>query len=188
MEDTTGLNLKDIKTITRFMVKELLSEKPSKPIPYLIEWVGKNWGLAGYENNAIREELKSLRYEKKKLLKMINYVDEDVSNCSSKSVSEDENVFINDLRESKINLNNLKNRRHGISAESYGLYNDINEYRPDFVKKSYETIRFLIDNLKKVVSLSNFGNKKLNVLANLMEKRELKLLYKKARRGVVRFR
>jgi len=135
---------KNVRPILEPLLFNITKEKPENPILYAITWLRKLVGEDISSENIEKEELKRLRKELKYYKK--KYKDEDdldsdsKENDSEEEIDEEEKKRIDEEVKSKMKIRQVakKFNRTSVSAEVYGIYNKLGDFKPKVFKKTEE--------------------------------------------------
>jgi cAMP-dependent protein kinase regulator len=171
---------KNVKPILEPLLFNLTMEKPENPILYAITWLRKYVGENTFNNENIeKEELVRLRKEIKIYKK--KYKDEDVDSDSKEDESEEivnieeKDKFDEEVKK-KMNLRKKakKCNRTSVSAEVYGMYNKMENFKPKVFPKNEEQKKIILEKMTQNFLFKNLDKEEQNTVINAFEQRNVK--------------
>ena len=171
---------KNVRPILEPLLFNITKEKPENPILYAITWLRKLAGENTYRENIEKEELKRLRKELKYYKK--KYKDDDdldsdsKENDSEEELNEEEKKKYDEEVKSKMNIRqkSKKFNRTSVSAEVYGIYNKLANFKPKVFTKTEEQRKIILDKMTQNFLFKNLDKEEQNTVINAFEQRNVK--------------
>jgi len=178
----------NVKPILEPLIFSITKEKPEDPIVYAINWLRKYVGRGTMDNdNVEKEELLRLRKEIKRHQKEYKDLEEDsVSVSESDSDSKDSENAVKLKQEEKknydkevevkMNARKVKRKvnRSSVSAEVYGIYNKMENFKPKVFPKNDSQKKTILEKMEQNFLFKNLDKEEQNTVINAFEQRVVK--------------
>ena len=147
----------NVKPILEPLIFNITKEKPEDPVVYAINWLRKYVGKGTMNNdNVEKEELLRLRKEIKRYKQEYKDLDEDSESDSKDSENEDKlneeekNKYDKEV-EVKMNTRKVKRKvnRSSVSAEVYGIYNKMENFKPKVIPKNDSQKKTILEKMEQ---------------------------------------
>jgi cAMP-dependent protein kinase regulator len=172
----------NVQPILEPLIFNITKEKPEDPVVYAINWLRKYVGKGTMNNdNAEKEELLRLRKEIKRYKEKYKDLEEDSESDSKDSENEDKlneeekNKYDKEV-EVKMNTRKVKRKvnRSSVSAEVYGIYNKMENFKPKVFPKNDSQKKTILEKMEQNFLFKNLDKEEQNTVINAFEQRIVK--------------
>jgi len=172
----------NVKPILEPLIFNITKEKPEDPVVYAINWLRKYVGKGTMNNdNVEKEELLRLRKEIKRYKQEYKDLEEDSESDSKDSENEDKlkeeekDKFDKEV-EVKMNARKVKRKvnRSSVSAEVYGIYNKMENFKPKVFPKNDSQKKTILEKMEQNFLFKNLDKEEQNTVINAFEQRIVK--------------
>jgi cAMP-dependent protein kinase regulator len=169
----------NVQPILEPLIFNITKEKPEDPVVYAINWLRKYVGKGTMNNdNAEKEELLRLRKEIKRYKEKYKDLEEDSESDSKDSENEDKlneeekNKYDKEV-EVKMNTRKVKRKvnRSSVSAEVYGIYNKMENFKPKVIPKNDSQKKTILEKMEQNFLFKNLDKEEQNTVINAFEQR-----------------
>ena len=172
----------NVKPILEPLIFNLTREKPEDPLVYSINWLRKYVGKGEMNNdNVEKEELLRLRKEVKGYKKQYKILEEDSESDSKEDENEEqlnkeEKDKYDQEVQNKMNVRKTKRKvnRTSVSAEVYGIYNKMENFKPKVFPKNEEQKNKILEKMEQNFLFKNLDKEEKNTVINAFEQRNVK--------------
>ena len=172
----------NVKPILEPLIFNLTREKPEDPLVYSINWLRKYVGKGEMNNdNVEKEELLRLRKEVKGYKKQYKHLEEDSESDSKEDENEEqlnkeEKDKYDQEVQNKMNVRKTKRKvnRTSVSAEVYGIYNKMENFKPKVFPKNEEQKNKILEKMEQNFLFKNLDKEEKNTVINAFEQRNVK--------------
>jgi cAMP-dependent protein kinase regulator len=169
----------NVQPILEPLIFNITKEKPEDPVVYAINWLRKYVGKGTMNSdNAEKEELLRLRKEIKRYKEKYKDLEEDSESDSKDSENEDKlneeekNKYDKEV-EVKMNTRKVKRKvnRSSVSAEVYGIYNKMENFKPKVIPKNDSQKKTILEKMEQNFLFKNLDKEEQNTVINAFEQR-----------------
>ena len=142
----------NVNCIVKPMVVDILKHRPEKVVDYVIQWCntrGRELERRNQSKTQRHEDLEDLDMDRE-IQRSLRFVEERYSDshlpASDNSIIED---FSEDEENEKKMMQRMSKKKNAISAEAYGEYNKLGQFKPRFIDKTGEQLDRIKSTIKK---------------------------------------
>jgi len=163
---------KNVKEILQPMLKKIIQENPSEPIPFMIKYLMETYNIKQSDTSRL-PDLINLRKKVEEYRKKYSVGDKEmeVPSSDSEADSEEQKKFDEELKKRQ---EKKKIGRTSVSAEVYGIHNVKKPYIPRVIPKTEEQKKRIMDKCMQSFLFNSLDDKELKTVIDSFEEKKYK--------------